>query len=143
MTDTAPAFEQWRDAMEQRRVLLAENNLKNAPKQSWRGEGADLRQKAFARWGTRCPCCEVPMHDKRKVDGQKMTVGHDGSVDAGGAPRWRWIFICHRCNQEQGKFRFHAWAYLLLKNGDRRGPAVARAAFFLDEEAGLWPKPRT
>src|SRR5690606_16853407 len=103
-SDVTP--EAWRYHMEQRRVLQAEDNRPKHPKQGLDGAGAELRNKAFRRWGTKCPCCGVPMHDRKTVDAQKMTVGHDGSIDAGGAPRWRWIFICHRCNQEQGKHRF-------------------------------------
>lgn len=106
--------------------------------------GVALRDRVARRWGTKCPCCGVPMHDYKKMPprspewNRKMTIGHDGSIKTG-SPRWRWVFICLRCNADQGELRFFGWAYALAQAGDRRAPRVAELARMFDEELGPWP----
>lgn len=102
------------------------------------GEGYLLRDEASRIWGNKCPCCGVPMHDhktrRQRETPAKMTVGHDGM--AGVTPRWRWIYICLRCNQQQGRMRFWGWYYVLRKQGDHRAERVREVAEFIDRVAG-------
>lgn len=136
MTDEPLTIASWGYAMEWEQ--LKRHMLSRNSREAYTPEGHNLRQQAWKRWGHKCPCCGVPMHNRKGRSMEtptKMTAGHDGM--RGVTPRWRWIYICLRCNQQQGELRFRGWAYVLRKNGDRRADRVLEVAEFMDREAGV------
>ena len=96
-----------------------------------------LYEMAERRWRTRCPCCTRPMTPTRykpgKPDpGTMRTRGHDRAVAHGGDPM-QWLFMCRRCNNEQGWLSFAAWARMLVLRDDPRAPLVVEVARFCHE----------
>lgn len=94
-----------------------------------------LHEAAERRWRKRCPCCEQPMSkpDFRAGKPQPPTMrtrGHDQSVAAGGDSTI-WLYMCHRCNNEQGWLSLAAWCRLLVLRGDPRAELVAEVARFI------------
>lgn len=91
-----------------------------------------LHEIAERRWRNRCPCCSRVMTktvDKpgKTQPGTMRTRGHDRAVAHGG-DNWAWLFICRKCNEQQGWLSFAAWCRLLILRGDPRAEAVAEVA---------------
>jgi hypothetical protein len=94
-----------------------------------------LHEAAAQRWRHRCPCCDRHMKHFYLKKGKATpsdfrTCGHDRAVAHGG-DRHMWLFICHRCNNEQGWLSFAAWARMLILRNDPRAELVAEVARFV------------
>lgn len=98
----------------------------------------NIQEEAAQRWRSRCPCCRRPMtehstHGKATPSTTK-TAGHNVPVSLGGSKvAGLWVYICHRCNNEQDTETFASWAYLLERAGDERAPYVREVAELFDE----------
>lgn len=95
----------------------------------------EIAKAAEARWGKRCPCCDRPMQRYKIKAGQSIpsdmrTVGHDRSVALGGDPNI-WVYICNRCNSDQGSLPFEVWARKLFRCGDPRMVKVLELTVFI------------
>lgn len=90
-----------------------------------------LRDAAAARYRNRCPCCDNEMrvfnphqHKGVTIPKNAKTKGHLFSrtdVRRDGA---LWVWMCARCNTNQGSLSLAAWAYKLKQQGDKRAAHV-------------------
>ena len=91
-----------------------------------------LYLRARRRWSGWCPCCGVKMTDKRVKKGRpeppaQLSRGHDAPVGRGG-DNGVWLYICRRCNNEQGVLDFVQWGRKLLLAEDYRAERVVEVA---------------
>lgn len=96
----------------------------------------ELHTRAAYRWGNRCPCCRIAMTNKtgrghRAQPLHMRTRGHDRALSMGGS---EWVFICNRCNNDQGSLDFRAWARKLIMSDDRRAEHVIELVAWLVEQ---------
>jgi len=93
--------------------------------------------------GGRCPCCFVRMRNQHRAPAGKpmpwdlRTIGHDVALSHGGDGRV-FVYICNRCNTDQGSLSFAVWARKLILAGDKRGEAVANLADFVKRNTEDW-----
>lgn len=94
-----------------------------------------LHHAASTRWRNGCPCCGVGMRTGRVKTGRptpanQRTVGHVDAVALGGDPDV-WLYMCNRCNNNQGSLSFAAFARMLVLRGDPRAERVVEVARFV------------
>jgi len=99
-------------------------------------KGKTLPEAAREVFGPRrCPCCDIYMTrtPAKRFQSNPVTyetIGHDFSVARGGDARV-WVFMCLRCNNEQGMLDLVTWARKLIHYEDPRAERVTKLAVFI------------
>lgn len=108
-------------------------NLHNRTIQAFHSQIASAAEKEFGVG--RCPCCGTRMTGTKVRNGQptppsKRTIGHDFPRGMGGDARV-WVYMCWRCNGEQGFLDLVTWSHQLHHRGDGRADRVLQLALFV------------